>query len=67
MNNPVKYFLLHPPIWAEKILSKSARYRAFVIKECVKVLNRELRELQWVAERLNTIKKPHNGRCVSSK
>lgn len=42
MNNPVKYFLLHPPIWAEKILAKSIRYRAFVIRECMRMLSKEI-------------------------
>lgn len=42
MNNPVKYFLLHPPIWAEKILAKSVRYRAFVIRECMRMLSEEI-------------------------
>lgn len=48
----MKRFLLHPPKWLEKILSKSSRYRAWYIKEtlrmlqenCLKAIYEELRE-----------------------
>ena len=34
----LKHFLLFPPKWIERILVKSARYRAWVIREAFKVL-----------------------------
>ncbi len=37
----MRRLLLHPPKWLEKILSKSARYREWCIKETLRVLHED--------------------------
>jgi hypothetical protein len=38
MKAKLKHFFLYPPRWIERILEKSAKYRAWVIREAFKVL-----------------------------
>ena len=42
--NRIKHFFLFPPRWLERILCKSLRYKAWVIREAAKVLRQRMLE-----------------------